>query len=299
MQTVAKSIPGRLWVTTKAYAEKAGWRALGNAFCAPIRGFKGVAMFTSVLKRLSAFTLVVLIACVSAEALAADNTLTAKEKRQGWKLLFDGKSLNGWGATGDINGWKVENGSIVCLGGRGGYLYTTEKFGDFILSVDFKFVPGANSGIFVRWSDLRDPVNTGIEIQILDSYGRERPTKHDCGAIYDIIAPSQNTCKPAGQWNTAVITCKGPIVSVKLNGVTIAEMDLDKWTEPGRNPDGTRNKFRYAYKDLPRIGHIGLQDHGSRVEFRNIKILPLKAETTKTRKVSAVSSAADLFPVPK
>jgi len=226
-------------------------------------------------------------------ALAADNVLTAQEKKQGWKLLFDGKSLKGWGATGRMEGWKVEDGAIACLASGGGYLYTQEQFGDFTLSVDFKFEPHANSGVFLRWSDLNDPVNTGIEIQILDSYGRERMDKHDCGAIYDIIAPSRNMCKPAGEWNRLVVTCKGPMITVRLNGPVIAQMNMDQWTQPGRNPDGTPNKFRYAYKDMARVGHIGFQDHGSRVWFRNVKILPLSG--TKSSR-GALSSAADLFP---
>lgn len=225
-------------------------------------------------------------------ALCADNVLTAQEKKQGWRLLFDGKTLKGWGATGRMEGWKVEDGAIVCLAAGGGYLYTQEQFGDFILSVDFKFERNANSGVFLRWSDLDDPVNTGIEIQILDSYGNPRPGKHDCGAIYDIIAPSQNTCKPAGEWNRLVVTCKGPMITVRLNGPVVAQMNLDQWTEPGRNPDGTTNKFRYAYKDMARVGHIGFQDHGHKVWFRNIKLLPLN----KVRRGS-LASAADLFPV--
>jgi hypothetical protein len=131
---------------------------------------------------------------------------------------------------------------------------------------------GVNSGIFLRWSDLKDPVNTGIEIQVIDSYGKATPDKHDCGAIYDIIAPSKQACKAPGEWNTAVITCHRNLISVEVNGQKVAEMDLDKWTTAGMNPDRTKNKFKFAYKELPRRGHIGLQDHGGRVWYRNIKI---------------------------
>lgn len=201
--------------------------------------------------------------------------LTEKEKAEGWISLFDGKTLDGWAATGNDEGWTVDNGTILCTVSGGKYLYTLEQYENFVLSVDFKIDEGVNSGIFFRWSDLSDPVHTGIEIQILDSFGRENPGKHDCGAIYDMVAPSKNVCKPAGEWNNTTITCKDNMITVKHNGEKIAEMDVDKWSEPGKNPDGTKNKFKYAWKDMSPKGHIGLQDHGGKVWFRNIKLKPL------------------------
>jgi hypothetical protein len=202
--------------------------------------------------------------------------LIDKEKAEGWISLFDGKTLDAWSMTGKPEGWIVEDGCILCTTQGGRYLYTLDQYDDFVLSIDFKTEKGVNSGVFFRWSDLKDPVNTGIEMQILDTYGREPTRKNDCGAIYDIIAPTRNTCKPSGEWNTAVITCDDNLVSIELNGEKIAWMDLDLWTEPGKNPDGTKNKFKYAYKDMVRKGHIGLQDHGGKVWFRNIKLKPLK-----------------------
>jgi hypothetical protein len=191
-------------------------------------------------------------------------------------LLFDGKTLNGWKATGKMEGWAVEDGAIACLVKGGAYLYTEEQFDDFVLSIDYKIAPRTNSGIFFRWSDLKDPVNTGIEIQVWDSHDKEKLGKHDDGAIYDIITPSKNMSKPAGEWNHEVITSKDNLITVELNGEKICEMDLNQWTEAGKNPDGTGNKFTRAYKDLPRKGHIGLQDHGGRVWYKNVKIKALK-----------------------
>lgn len=201
--------------------------------------------------------------------------LTEKEKAEGWISLFDGETLDGWAATGNDEGWTVDDGSILCTVQGGGYLYTLEQFENFVLSVDFKIDEGVNSGIFFYWSDLNDPVHTGIEIQILDSYGDDNPGKHHCGAIYDMVAPSKNVCKPAGEWNNTTITAKDSMVTVEHNGEKIAEMDMNKWSEPGMNPDGTKNKFKYAWKDMPRKGHIGLQDHGGKVWFRNIRIKSL------------------------
>jgi hypothetical protein len=202
--------------------------------------------------------------------------LSDKEKAEGWISLFDGETLTGWNMTGKKEGWKVEDGCILCTVQGGRYLYTLDQYDDFVLSIDFKTEERVNSGVFFRWADLKDPVHTGIEMQILDTYGREPTRKNDCGAIYDIVAPTRNTCKPAGEWNTAVITCDDNLISIELNGEKIAEMDVDLWTEAGKNPDGTKNKFKYAYKDMARKGHIGLQDHGGKVWFRNIKLKPLR-----------------------
>jgi len=201
--------------------------------------------------------------------------LTEKEKKEGWVSLFDGKTLTGWAATGNPKGWTVDDGCIFCAAQGGGYLYTLEQFENFILSVDFKIEKNVNSGIFVRWSNLKDPVHTGIEIQILDSYGKGEPGKHHCGAIYDMVAPSKDACKPAGEWNNTTITANHKMISVEHNGEKIAKMDINKWSEPGKNPDGTKNKFKYAWKDMPTKGHIGLQDHGGRIWFRDIKIRTL------------------------
>lgn len=215
-----------------------------------------------------------LIGSLAAPASAAENTLTAKEKSQGWKLLFDGKTLQGWVVPGRKEGWTVEDGTIVCQAQGGGDLRTTEQYGNFILSLDFRLTPGANSGVFVRIADPADPVQTGIEVQLLDSFGKP-PSRWDCGAVYDCLAPSKEPCRPAGEWNTMVITCKDNLITVRLNNEDIIRMNLDEWTTAGKNPDGTPNKFRTAYKEMARRGFIALQDHGSRLWFRNIKIRPL------------------------
>jgi hypothetical protein len=198
--------------------------------------------------------------------------LNPQEKAEGWISLFDGETLNGWGTTGNAEGWKVADGCIHCTVQGGKYLYTEEQFDNFTLAIDFKTAPKTNSGIFLRWADLNDAVQTGIEIQILDTYGRHPAGTHDCGAVYDALAPTRNTCKPAGEWNHTVITCDENIITVELNDEKIVEMDLDQWSTPGMNPDGTQNKFRNALKDMPRNGHIGLQDHGGEIWFRDIRL---------------------------
>ncbi|MBM3215963.1 DUF1080 domain-containing protein [Candidatus Poribacteria bacterium] len=203
------------------------------------------------------------------------NSLTAAEQRDGWRLLFDGKSLDGWDATGSLEGWTVDGDAIACTVNRGGYLYTQDTFEDFELRISFRIASQCNSGIFFRWSDLSDPVNTGYEIQVLDTFGPDRTGVHDCGAIYELVPPSKQTMKPAGEWNDVVLKCEGPHISVSMNGEEICTMNSDLWDTPHQNPDGTKTKFNYAWKDLPRRGHIGLQDHGGKVWYRDVKVREL------------------------
>ena len=112
-------------------------------------------------------------------------------------------------------------------------------------------------------------MQTGIEIQIYRPV--TRPRKGTCGAVYDCLAPTKEMCK-SGQWNRLTITAKDNRIAVVMNGEQIIDMDLDLWTEPHRNPDGSANKFNKALKDFAREGHVGFQSHGATVAYRNIRI---------------------------
>lgn len=193
---------------------------------------------------------------------------------EGAKVLFDGKSLDAW-TQKPQGGWTIDDEGNLAWQKGCGYIWTKEQFGNFVLELDFKVSPKANSGIFIRTAKTGDPVQTGIEVQILDSFGRA-PGKHSCCAIYDVLAPSKNAEKPVGEWNHAAITCNDNKIEVILNGEKVIDMDLDQWTEAGKNPDGSKNKFKTAYKDMPRKGHIGFQDHGNAVWYRNIRITKLQ-----------------------
>ena len=114
-------------------------------------------------------------------------------------------------------------------------------------------------------------MQTGIEIQVENPGG---PDRHSVGAIYDLVAPTKNNGK-ADAWNTYVITAKGPLITVSLNGEIVSQMNLDQWTETGKNPDGSPNKFKRPLKDWKREGHIGFQDHGAGVSYRNVRIKAL------------------------
>ncbi len=186
-----------------------------------------------------------------------------------WIALFDGSNFDAWQMERP-DGWKIENDSMVLAGS--GSIWTKERFGNFILDVEFKISPECNSGIFFRTGNLKDPVQTGIEMQVLDSAVKANPDKHDSGALYDLLEPSFNAMKPAGEWNRAIIDCRDNLISIELNGIQIIDADVNHWPEPRRNPDGSENKFHTALKDFPREGHIGFQDHGNPVWYRNARL---------------------------
>ena len=187
--------------------------------------------------------------------------------------LFNGKDLNNW-TQNKAGGWEAKDGILGPSAKPGGYIWAKGKYDNFELELDFKMSKRCNSGVFFR-TDPSNPVQGGFEIQILDSDGKAKVGKHDCGALYDALPPSSNPTKPAGEWNHMKLTVNGASVKVVLNGKQVVDADLDKWTTPRKNPDGSRNKFRTALKDLPRTGSIGLQYHGHPVWFKNLKLKKL------------------------
>ena len=210
------------------------------------------------------------------QAVAPDNTLTAQEKAAGWQLLFDGKNFAGWDCTDKTPGGWIIDKNAMCYTVKGsGYEYSLKTFGNFEFKTDFMVDKGTNSGIFFRWANLSDPVQTGFEMQVLDSGDKAQPDKHDCGALYDALAPSVNMMKPALEWNTADIRCLNSIITITLNGKRVVVANLDRWTESHKNPDGTENKYDAALKDWAREGHIGFQAHGGKVWYKNVKVRDL------------------------
>ncbi|MFB3904981.1 MAG: DUF1080 domain-containing protein [Acidobacteriota bacterium] len=234
-----------------------------------------------------------LLGGVAAAADQAPNTLTPQEIKDGWKLLFDGKTTNGWrGAKLDRFpefGWGVENGELTVLesGGaesrHGGDVVTVDQYGNFELSVEFKLTPGANSGIkyFVVGIEPGRPGSAiGLEYQILDDTRHPDATKgisgnRTLGSLYDLIpAVSDKPVKPVGEWNQARILVDGKHVEHWLNGKKILEY------ERGSNAflaHKAQSKFKgmAGFGEAPE-GHILLQDHGNRVSYRNIKIRVIK-----------------------
>lgn len=214
-----------------------------------------------------------LLAC---DAIQADeNTLTEQERADGWKLLFDGRTTAQWMTIKGkpLPQSHVQNGALNPH--PGDYMLVYDRpIENFVLSLDFKLTPKCNSGVFLRTFPLqprpgKDVGFNGIEIAIDDS--RDVGFHHN-GAIYDLVQVEQNAAKPTGEWNHLEITCDRNRISVVLNGERVSHMDLDEWTEPNKRPDGSPHKFDIAYRNHPRSGYLGLQDHGSDCWYRNIKL---------------------------
>jgi len=208
------------------------------------------------------------------------------------EVLFDGRSLDKFEfAEGS---WEIEkDGSVVCRmqeqkDAKGktrirgmGYLWTKREFADFELSLSYKLSPGANSGVFYR-TDKGNPVQGGFEIQLMDNEGFQRkankklPPRKLNGSFYDGVAPAKDFSKPVGEWNAFRLLCDGSRISCYLNGGKCFSVNLEDWKVPGKNPDGSANKFKNALNDLPRKGRIGFQNHGQVVWFKDIVIRPLR-----------------------
>ena len=228
---------------------------------------------------LRSMLIVTALSLATSTSLAADNELTSQEKTDGWQLLFDGKSLNGWQTSSQKPSLRpIDEG---CLNPHkcGGYMMIHEKvWGDYVLSLDFKISPKCNSGLFIRTFPLtprpgKDVGFNGIEIAIDDTTTADF---HDTGAIYDLVKPTKNAMKPAGEWNHMVVTCDKALIAIELNGEKVSQMNLDEWPEPNKRADGTAHKFDVAFKTHPRQGYIGLQDHGANCWYKNIKLKSLK-----------------------
>jgi hypothetical protein len=216
------------------------------------------------------------------------NNLTDIEKEEGWKLLFDGKTTQGWrGAYKESfpeKGWVVEDGLLIVLpsGGaesaHGGDIVTEEQYSNFELTLEFKLTEGANSGIkyFVREQSPKPEGSAiGLEFQILDDKNHPdakmgRNGNRTVGSLYDLITAEDKIVQPIGDWNTARIVSRGNHVEHWLNGNKVLEYERG-----GKDFKDLVAKSKYKdhknFGEAPQ-GHILLQDHGDKVYFRNIKI---------------------------
>ena len=207
------------------------------------------------------------------------NILTPAEKSGGWKLLFDGASLQGWRRLKDESpgvGWRVEGGVLVTSGKKED-LVTADEFGDFELSLEWKISEGGNSGVIYRVGLGENATyRTGPEYQVLDNVKAEdnKLPNHLAGSLYDLVAPPKDFTKPVGEWNTTRIVVRGWHVQHWLNGEKVVDTDLG-------TPEGRAMIAASKFKSMPRFatllrGHIALQDHGNVVSFRSIKVRELK-----------------------
>jgi hypothetical protein len=233
-----------------------------------------------------ALTLIMLSSCVQ-----KPNTLTSKEKKEGWALLFNGKDFSGWrqynGTTMPSN-WTIEDDAmkVFTVEGKnpgqmanGDIVYSDKKFRNFELSIDWKASKMANSGIFFNVTEIPDqPIYYAApEVQVLDNIDAtdNKIASHLAGSLYDIIAADPKTVYPAGEWNTIVIRVENGKVIHTQNGVKVVEYEM--WT-PAWDELVASSKFKTFpgwIEGIPKEGYIGLQDHGYPVWFRNIKIREL------------------------
>jgi hypothetical protein len=186
---------------------------------------------------------------------------------EGFTSLFNGKDLTGWKVMGGkMEVWGAQDGILYVDGKGGGWLMTEKEYGDFELRLEFKVPKKGNSGVALRAPLMGDPAYQGMEIQILDdaNYQGLRPAQHT-GSIYDVVPPSKDVTKPFGEWNTYKITAKGRQITVELNGTTIVDANLDDHKAAFEKHPGLKREK----------GHLGLQSHDGRVEFRNIYVKPL------------------------
>lgn len=221
----------------------------------------------------------------AATAQQKDNELTAKEKKEGWQLLFDGATTNGWHSYGKTTlgpAWDVQNGTLH-LGPHegeeaGGDATTAEEYGDFEFKLDWKISPKGNSGVIFLVNEAPEYERsylTGPEMQVLDNNGHPdaKIIKHRAGDLYDLITSKPENVKPAGEWNSIIIKLKKGKLELWQNGAKVVSTTIgdDAW-----NQLVAGSKF----KNMPgfakaKQGRIALQDHGNEVWYKNIKIRKL------------------------
>lgn len=202
------------------------------------------------------------------------NRLTESQRAEGWELLFDGRTLDGWRSWrgGEIEGWEVVDGALARTG-PGGDLVSERIFRDFELELEWRIAQGGNSGIFFHVADGHDHVwETGPEMQVLDSetHPDGLDARTSAGANYALHAPPFDAAKPVGTWNRARLTVRGGHVTHWLNGHRLLDYELE-------SPEWEALVARSKFASMPAYGRAGegrlaLQDHGDRVEFRDVRV---------------------------
>ncbi len=238
-------------------------------------------MLRPAMGRAAALGAIVLLAACGAPAPEVDptpvgpNTLTAREIRTGWQLLFDGRTTSGWhnyGQSGAAKGWEVIDGMLVRTG-DGGTLVTDRQFGAFELELDWKVSTGGNSGILYWGHEASEAMyENAPEYQVLDNavLGDNPSPLQAAGALYALYPAPLDGTKPVGEWNHTLIVTNGSHVEHWLNGVKVVDADFDSKAMKAKI---AASKFaEWPTFGKQRRGHLGLQDHGDSVWYRNIII---------------------------
>lgn len=201
------------------------------------------------------------------------NTLTDKEKEEGWELLFNGEDMSNFRNYNkeDLSDkWVVKDGAFTLTEKGGGDIVTKEKYGAFEFKIDYKISPGGNSGIMyhVQEMDGKPPWHTGPEIQIQDNVEGHDPQK--AGWLYQLYKADTDATNPAGEWNTIHIIITPDKCVHYMNGTKYVE--YDKGSEDWDEKVAASKFSKFENFGKPTSGHINLQDHGNVVSFRNVKV---------------------------
>ena len=230
------------------------------------------------------FAVLMMLLAAGASLLLAGAAQAPQQKEDGFTPLFNGKDFTGWvyglRANGTENksgkGYQIENGVIYSTKEDGGNLYTEKEYANFVFRFEFRLTPNANNGIGIRAPLVGDAAYAGMEIQVLDDGGSEYtnllPGQYH-GSIYKVAPAKRGFQKPVGEWNSEEIVANGRQITVKLNGTTIVDANLDDVKDEATlkehrdlsKPDGSQGIANTK-------GHIGFLGHGAHVEFRNIRV---------------------------
>lgn len=219
-------------------------------------------------------------AALSSCALAtSDNQLTSQEKSAGWTLLFNGKDFSGWHNFKQDTvspKWEIENGAMKLTEAGAGDLVSQSSYENFELQIDWKISEGGNSGIFILADEEGQYIfSHAPEIQVLDNEKAHdnKIDSHLAGSLYDMVAVHKSALKPAGEWNHVVIKLEDKLLQVSQNGVMTTNVVIGSSTWENLV---NSSKFKgWEGFGTNQVGHIGLQDHGNVVWFKNIKIKEL------------------------
>jgi len=216
------------------------------------------------------------------EAPAADNTLTEAERAEGWLLLFDGKTAQGWrGYNQDSlpKNWKVEDGTLMATGSSGDIVYGKQPFDNFDLYLEWKIEKAGNSGIFYHAQEgeqYEAIYENAPEYQLLDDIGFPQELLPDqyTGAVFGLYVPAdKKPLKATGKWNSSRIRFTPQQVTHWLNGKEL--LRFEPWSDDWQMRKEISKWKNYPDYGMAKSGLIGLQDHGSQIWFKNIKIRPL------------------------
>jgi hypothetical protein len=194
----------------------------------------------------------------------------------GWKNLFAPDLSN---AVFPAGVWTASDG--VLTASKDQCIWTKQEYQNFTLDLEFKNDTGTNSGVFVYCSNIEKFIPNSVEIQIADDFAEKwakMPASWRCAAFFGHKPAAKSVVRKPGAWNRMTITCRGPIITVVLNGQAVNDIDLRKWTSAKKNPDGTDIPawLSRPWAELPTKGHVGLQGKhaGAPIYFRNLKIKP-------------------------